>query len=111
MDYKRDWMSKGFTTPILDALVFRKVAAATGGNLKLLLCGGAPLNPAVQDLVKICLCVKLGQGYGLTESNGGVLLMDGDDDSLGQCGSCGPESLLMLEDWEEGKHHAKIPNY
>ena len=102
--YKKKWTSQGFTTPLLDALVFRKVAsAAAGGNLKLLLCGGAPLNPEVQEFVRICLCVKLGQGYGLTESNGGALLMDQDDNTLGQCGSCGPESLMMLENWEEGE--------
>lgn len=40
-----------------------------GGNLRFILCGGAPLSPETHTLIKICLCEKVQQGYGLTESS------------------------------------------
>ncbi|TFK55189.1 acetyl-CoA synthetase-like protein [Heliocybe sulcata] len=45
-----------------DRLVFRKVVAALGGNLKMVTCGSAPISPDVMDFLKIALA------YGMTEN-------------------------------------------
>lgn len=47
-----------------------------GGKLRLVLSGGAPLSPDTHELVKICLCVKVIQGYGLTETCSSATVMD-----------------------------------
>lgn len=43
--YKKKWMGKGYRTPIIDAIVFKKVASLIGGKLRLMVSGGAPLSP------------------------------------------------------------------
>lgn len=39
IDYKRRWTPRGWSTPILDALVFKKIAAAMGGKLRAMISG------------------------------------------------------------------------
>jgi long-chain acyl-CoA synthetase len=57
-------------------LIFGKTRQLMGGRLRLILTGGAPLSPDTHELVKICLCVKVTQGYGLTESCSSATVMD-----------------------------------
>jgi long-chain acyl-CoA synthetase len=54
--------------PVLNKLVAAKVMAKLGGRLRLAVCGGAPLSPAVAQLF-IGLGLPLVQGYGLTETS------------------------------------------
>ena len=54
---------------MLRRLIFSKFRAIVGGNLRLLLSGGAPLAADAHDFVRTCLCITLLQGYGLTETN------------------------------------------
>lgn len=42
-----------------------------------LMTGGAPLSAETQEFIKLCLCCKITQGYGLTESTSGATTMDG----------------------------------
>jgi long-chain acyl-CoA synthetase len=42
--YKRRWATRGWRTPICDAIVFKKVALAMGGKLRAMISGGAPLS-------------------------------------------------------------------
>lgn len=53
--------------PILNALVAKKIMAKLGGNLRLAICGGAPLSSAVAKTF-IGLGLNVLQGYGLTET-------------------------------------------
>ena len=107
MSYKKYWTDKGFRTPLLDKIVFSKIAAATGGNLKLIISGGAPLNPSVHEDLRLCLATQVFQGYGMTETNGGCILMDLKEHSVGESGSGGSDTLLMLENWEEGGYDVR----
>lgn len=50
--------------------MFKRVRALLGGNTRILLSGGAPLSPATQRFMNVCLCCPVGQGYGLTETCG-----------------------------------------
>jgi long-chain acyl-CoA synthetase len=49
--------------------VFKKVREQTGGNLKVMVSGGAPLSKAAQEFMDNTICSTL-QGYGLTETCG-----------------------------------------
>lgn len=49
-----------------------------GGNVRLIIAGGAPLSPETHELVKTCLCTLLLQGYGLTESTSSTSVQDGE---------------------------------
>ncbi len=44
IDYRRNWVSRGYDTPIMNWIIFSKMRASVGGRLRLLLSGGAPLS-------------------------------------------------------------------
>lgn len=52
---------------LLDAVVFKKIKAATGGRLRYTLNGGAPLAKETQQFLSMVMCPMLA-GYGLTET-------------------------------------------
>lgn len=54
--------------PLLDRLVGAKVRGRLGGQLRIAVCGGAPLSPDVAK-VFLGLGVPVVQGYGLTETS------------------------------------------
>jgi long-chain acyl-CoA synthetase len=41
--------------------------------------GSAPLLPEVQNLLKVCMCCPLVEGYGQTETTGAITITDSDD--------------------------------
>jgi len=57
--------------PFFDKLVFSKVAARLGGRCRLVVSGGAPLAPHVEEFLKVAMCCPVVQGYGLTETCAG----------------------------------------
>uniref|UniRef100_A0A8C1RSP4 long-chain-fatty-acid--CoA ligase n=1 Tax=Cyprinus carpio TaxID=7962 RepID=A0A8C1RSP4_CYPCA len=101
-NYKMEQISKGYNTPLCDRLVFRKVRSLLGGNMRVLLSGGAPLSAATQRFMNICFCCPVGQGYGLTETCGAGTISDLADYSTGRVGAPLVCSEFMLKDWEEG---------
>jgi long-chain acyl-CoA synthetase len=54
--------------PFFDKLVFSKTKAALGGRVRLIVSGGAPLARHVEDFLKVTMCCRVVQGYGLTET-------------------------------------------
>ncbi|KJY01041.1 long-chain-fatty-acid-CoA ligase 1 like protein [Zymoseptoria brevis] len=52
---------------IMDNVVFKKVAAATGGRLRICLNGGGPVAQDTQKFVSMCIAPMI-SGYGLTET-------------------------------------------
>ncbi|GAB4844591.1 Long chain acyl-CoA synthetase 4 [Ancistrocladus abbreviatus] len=70
--YKLQNMNKGYkheeAAPFFDKIVFRKVKEGLGGNIRLILSGGAPLAPSVETFLRVVTCAHVLQGYGLTES-------------------------------------------
>ena len=79
VQYKRKWQIRGFDTPIMNKILFKKIRATLGGRVKAMFCGGAPVTADVQEYLRICLCAKFIQGYGLTECCGGITASYGDD--------------------------------
>ena len=74
--YKSYYRRIGMGTPLLDAIIFKKMRALVGGRIRLLLSGGAPLSPDIHDYVRCALTLPLVQGYGLTESCACGTIMD-----------------------------------
>lgn len=58
-------------------VIFSKVRAILGGRMRLVVAGGAPLSADTHEQIHICLCVKVIQGYGLTETTSCATVMDG----------------------------------
>ena len=58
-------------------LVFSKVRAILGGEVRTILSGGAPLSADTQEFMNVCFCCPVMQGYGLTETCAGCTLTAG----------------------------------
>lgn len=54
-------------TAVLDAVVFNKIRAATGGRLKITMSGGGPVAKETQHFISMTLCPMI-IGYGSTET-------------------------------------------
>ena len=65
---RRGWSPRLLFWPLLKRLVGDKVLAKLGGNLRLVVSGGAPLSPSIARTF-IGLGLPLLQGYGLTETS------------------------------------------
>lgn len=54
--------------PFFDKVVFSKVKERLGGRVQIIVSGGAPLSRHVEDFLRVCMCCRVVQGYGLTET-------------------------------------------
>jgi long-chain acyl-CoA synthetase len=76
----------GIQHAIADKLVFSKVRARTGGNLRFFVSGGAALNPEIGRFFQILGIVIL-EGYGLTESSPVISIHRLEDVVIGTVGT------------------------
>lgn len=65
----------GVGTSIVDNVVFKKVAEATGGRLRICLNGGGPVAKETQRFISMCIAPMI-SGYGLTETGAMGAIMD-----------------------------------
>uniref|UniRef100_A0A8C7X6A2 long-chain-fatty-acid--CoA ligase n=1 Tax=Oryzias sinensis TaxID=183150 RepID=A0A8C7X6A2_9TELE len=105
-NYKMEQISKGYSTPLCDSLVFKRVRSLLGGNTRVLLSGGAPLSAATQRFMNVCMCCPVGQGYGLTETCGAGTISEVWDYNTGRVGAPLVCSEITLKDWEEGGYYS-----
>ncbi|XP_053565934.1 fatty acid CoA ligase Acsl3 [Bombina bombina] len=103
-NYKMKQISRGYSTPLCDRIVFRKVRKLLGGKMRVLLSGGAPLSAATQRFMNICFCCPVGQGYGLTETCGAGTITEMFDYSTGRVGAPLICCEIKLKNWEEGSY-------
>ncbi|XP_058297324.1 long-chain-fatty-acid--CoA ligase 4 [Hylobates moloch] len=83
-------------------LLFKKVKALLGGNVRMMLSGGAPLSPQTHRFMNVCFCCPIGQGYGLTESCGAGTVTEVTDYTTGRVGAPLICCEIKLKDWQEG---------
>lgn len=101
LEYKTYWTQKGYQTPIVNKLLCSKVQEQFGNRLQYMVVGSAPLAPNLQSLIRNSLEVTLIQGYGSTETMGGVMCMDFHDLSFGRVGAPLNGVRVRLIDWPE----------
>jgi long-chain acyl-CoA synthetase len=92
---------EGVTHKFYDALVFNKIKAILGGNVRLMITGSAPIAAEVLEFLKICFCAPICEGYGMTESAGGSFMTHPDDNQPGIVGGPMFNIKLRLRDIPE----------
>ncbi|XP_062905467.1 long-chain-fatty-acid--CoA ligase 1-like isoform X2 [Mobula hypostoma] len=91
---------------IWDILVFRKVQASLGGQVKLMVIGAAPVSATVLTFIRAALGCQFYEGYGQTECTAGCSMTVPGDWSAGHVGAPMPCSLIKLVDVEEMNYFA-----
>ena len=84
-----------------DTLVFKKMSALLGGQVRYMVTGSAPIDKTVIDFLKICFSCPIVEGYGLTESAAGTCIMDVDDAVTGHVGGPIEAVKFRLKDLPE----------
>ncbi|KAK4684196.1 hypothetical protein P7C73_g6002, partial [Tremellales sp. Uapishka_1] len=85
---------------VIDKVLFAKVKQATGGRLRLAVCGGGALSKETQKFMTTVLA-PIVQGYGLTETCGMATILTPAFFSLGSVGVLGPSCEAKLSDYPE----------
>lgn len=93
--------------PLFDRLVFAKVRAKLGGNLRLLVAGGAALPPHLAEFF-LALKLPISEGYGLTETSPVIATNPIDQIRIGTVGRPLPD--LQVKTAEDGEILVKGPS-
>ena len=109
LDYKLKWIDRGFTTPLLDKMIFGKIRQVLGGCLEVIMCGGAPMPSETHKFFN-GVFGKTRCGYGASESCGGAIGQLGFDTETGNIGIPSHNCKVMLESWEEGGYFVSDPS-
>jgi long-chain acyl-CoA synthetase len=109
MEWKAFCLSIGLDTPLFNALLFDKLKAAVGGELKWALSGGGPLGGDTQIFARVAFGFPLVQAYGLTESTAVVCLQCAEDIRSGIQGVVLPSIEVKLESTPEITDKGGIP--
>lgn len=86
---------------IWDTIVFNKVKGQLLPNAKLVVTGSAPMSAQTNDYLKVCLNCPVVQGYGLTETVGGMNCSIPGKSASGTCGGPLPGVEVKLADLPE----------
>jgi len=92
----------GGDTPIWNAVVFNKVRQSLGGELRMMISGGAPLSEDTQRFMNVVFGIPVAQGYGLTECTGAATIRATQNTQVGSVGVPICSNQIKLVDWEEG---------
>lgn len=91
---------------LIASLIFKKIRAATGGNLRAALNGGSPLSENTQRFLTNLICPML-IGYGLTETVANTCILDPTHFEFGVAGDLTGSITVKLVDVEELGYFAK----
>lgn len=102
LKYKEKQERPTFSSKVLDAIIFNRIKAELGGQLRMIVVGGAPLSPETHNKFRALFGCTIQVGYGATETAASITSMDSDDPRTGHCGPANLGVLIQLQDWEEG---------
>lgn len=81
-----------------DRIWSKKAAAALGlDRTKTMVTGSAPIDPSLQDFLRVVCANDFVQGYGLTETYAASVAQLSGDHSSGNCGAATPSTEFCLE--------------
>jgi long-chain acyl-CoA synthetase len=89
---------------LFDKLVYSKLKAVMGGNVKYAVSGGAPLGTRLGHFFR-SLDVKILEGYGLTETSAPATVNRADNFKIGKVGPALPGNGIRIA--EDGEVHVK----
>ncbi|XP_066499414.1 long-chain-fatty-acid--CoA ligase 1 [Hoplias malabaricus] len=92
---------------VWDRLVFHKIQANLGGNLRFILTASAPISPTVLSFLRATLGCLIFEGYGQTECTAGCTFSMPGDWSAGHVGAPLPCAKVKLADIPEMDYFAE----
>lgn len=96
---KQEYLHRGYTKhSVWDKLIFSKVKARLGGNVRLMFSGAAPISAEVVEFMRICFGAVFLEGYGQSETTGGAVTAVMEDLSTGNVGVPMPSCIVKLRD-------------
>uniref|UniRef100_A0A672S595 Long-chain-fatty-acid--CoA ligase n=1 Tax=Sinocyclocheilus grahami TaxID=75366 RepID=A0A672S595_SINGR len=90
-----------------DRLIFNKIQASLGGNLRFILTASAPISPTVLSFLRATLGCLIFEGYGQTECTAGCTFSMPGDWSAGHVGAPLPCAMVKLTDIPDMNYCAK----
>uniref|UniRef100_A0A668ANA5 Arachidonate--CoA ligase n=1 Tax=Myripristis murdjan TaxID=586833 RepID=A0A668ANA5_9TELE len=90
-----------------DKLVFNRIQASLGGNLRFILTASAPISPTVLSFLRATLGCLIFEGYGQTECTAGCTFSMPGDWSAGHVGAPLPCAMVKLVDIPDMNYYAK----
>ena len=94
------WRPSFLLLPMLDRLISSKIQNRFGGNMRLIVSGGAALSPQISKLF-IGLGLQLLQGYGLTETSPVISVNEPNNNDPASVGRPIPGVEVMIGDNDE----------
>ena len=95
---------QGVTHSIYDRLIFNQIKQKLGGSVRAMITGSAPISGDVLDMLKICFCCEICEGYGMTETSAGSCLVFEGDPMTGIVGGPLQNVKIRLRDIPEMGH-------
>lgn len=102
LKYKQKQESQSFASRVLDAIIFKRVKEELGGELRMMVVGGAPVSPDTHNKIRALFGCTVQVAYGATETAASITSMDSHDTRTGHCGPPNLGVRLALYNWEEG---------
>lgn len=94
-------LSGGRFAPLWDRLVFSKIRAKLGGQVRLLSSGASPISSEVFTFLRVCFGAAVTEGYGMTETACLISVTMLDDHTGGHVGAPNPACEIKLADIPE----------
>jgi len=98
-NFKRGEVGSGW---FYNKVLFKKVQALTGGHIRCVITGSAPLDGEVHAFIQTCLNCPVRQGYGCTETCAAACVQEQDHNAVANVGPPRESCCLRLKDWDEG---------